>query len=117
MKAAEKKCDKLLQMVVMARDIFCRGRLCAKPSVAAHHLFGRKNKATRYNPECSWGLCLECHQQAHLKPREFQDLLRAKIGEDRYTHLAFLSSDVVRLRDKDFREIAEQLRKQLEGTE
>ena len=110
-----KKCDKLLQMVVMARDIFCRGRLCTKPSVAAHHLFGRKNKATRYNPECSWGLCLECHQQAHLNPREFREFVRSKIGQERYIYLEAVSREVVRLRDKDFVEIAERLRKQLEG--
>jgi hypothetical protein len=44
-----------------------------------------------------------------------RELLRETIGEERYTHLAYLSSQVVRLREKDFRDIAEGLRKQLEG--
>ena len=41
-------------------------------------------------------------------------MLREKIGAERYVYLAALSRETPRLREKDFREIAEGLKKRLE---
>ena len=109
MKAAEKSCARLIQQIVCLRDRVCQR--CGATPICAHHAWPRRNHATSFESDALIGLCLECHQQAHLNPREFREFVRSKIGEECYEYLESLSNQVVRLREKDYIEIAERLRK------
>ena len=113
MKAAEKKCFRLVQEIVCLRDRVCQ-RCCAMP-ISGHHCFGRRNHSTAFEPDSCLALCPSCHDGwARKCPQGARDLLGATIGEERFTHLEFLSKQVVRLRPKDFSDIAAELGKRLE---
>jgi 5-methylcytosine-specific restriction endonuclease McrA len=108
----EKKCFRLVQEIVCLRDRVCRR--CGMTPISGHHVFGRRNHGSSFEPDSCLGLCPDCHDHwARTWPLEVQDLLREKIGEERYNYLARLSSQTVRLREKDFRDIAIKLGRKL----
>mgnify|MGYP001256683398 CR=1 FL=1 len=56
----------------------------------------------------------EFFSRLFILAQEAHNLLRAKIGEERYIYLAELSREVVRLREADFKAITVELQKKLE---
>ena len=113
MKPIEKKCFRLVQEIVCERDGVCQR--CGKMPISGHHFFGRRNHSTCFDPQGMLGLCVECHAWAHSYPEMARELLRSLVGDECYTWLEALSRTVCRLKEGDFRLIAERLRKQLEG--
>ncbi len=116
MKAAEKKCARLVQEIVCLRDRVCQLPGCRRTPISGHHVLGRSNHGSAFEPDSLLGFCIWHHVPwAHKHPQECKDLLRSIIGEKRFSWLEVLSREVVRYREKDYRLIAEGLRKQLEG--
>ncbi len=111
--AAEKKCFRMLQEIVCERDKFCQ-RCGSIGPISAHHVFSRRNKGSAFEADSCLGLCLYDHAWAHKHPEAAHDLLRAKIGEERFAHLEYLSRQVVRLHDTDCKSIAAELKSKLE---
>lgn len=114
MNSAEKRCFKLLQEIVCKRDRVCRR--CGATPISAHHVFGRKNHGSAFDPNSCLALCQDCHDRwARRDPQDCHGLLRERIGEERFAHLEYLSRQVVRLRDTNYKSIAAELGKRLEN--
>ena len=111
MNKSEKKCFSLIQQLVTTRNPLCQ--MCGDVPVSAHHVFGRRNHRSSFNPDSCLSLCVNCHQIAHTTPQEAHDLLHTIIGGDKYAHLSFLSQQVTRLRDKDYLDISIELGQKL----
>jgi ribosomal protein S27AE len=108
MNALKHDCYALIQEIVCKRDKVCQR--CGRNPISAHHVFGRKNHGSAFEPDSCLALCAECHDGwARKCPQEAKDLLRTRFGEERYTYLAFSSREVCRLRDSHFRQIRERL--------
>lgn len=110
MKSLKKECYALLQEVVVRRDVFCRAPGCSNLATAGHHIFGRKNLATAFDPRYSIGMCVECHLWAHTEPEQFFEWVVRWMGEEYYTALKF-SNTVVK--HQDLTQIKEQLKAEL----
>uniref|UniRef100_A0A6M3KIP8 Uncharacterized protein n=1 Tax=viral metagenome TaxID=1070528 RepID=A0A6M3KIP8_9ZZZZ len=106
MTSPERRCRSLWQQIVVKRDGGCCW--CGNPLASGHHALGRKN-GVAFEHETGIALCVSCHALAHANPQYAKDMLRDKIGQERYDQLAWLSGQVVRLRAKDYREIADWL--------
>jgi 5-methylcytosine-specific restriction endonuclease McrA len=112
MNKVEKKCFSYIQQIVTLRDRVCQR--CLGTPISGHHVFGRRNHGSAFEPDSCLGLCQDCHDGwARQWPQEACDLLREKVGEERYNHLAYLSSQVTRLRERDYLDIAVNLGKKL----
>jgi len=113
MKAIERRCRILWQQIVTIRDGACL--LCGWYLITGHHVFGRTHNGSSFDPDSGISLCVDCHERVRQNPKEAHALLKSKIGEERYIYLEALSRESVRLREPDFREIANKLSKMLEG--
>lgn len=115
MKVAENICFRLAQEIVCERDRVCQRCGNTPYCISGHHVFGRRNHSTAFEPDACLGLCVSCHDGwARKCPQEAKDMLRAKIGEERYIYLEALSRETVRLREPDFKAIAVELSIKLE---
>ncbi len=116
MKSLKKKCFSLFQQIGLERNPFCQRPGCGCPAAAVHHVFPRRNLGTAFEPDNGLSLCNEDHDGwARKHPQEVHQLLTAILGYEHYTHLEYLSNQVVRLREADFKNIAVELQKKLEG--
>lgn len=120
MKAAERKCRVLWQQIVTLRDGRCLrcGHVCLEGGEmqnVGHHVFGRNKMGSAFDPDSGLSFCPDCHQWVQKNQSWARNLLAARIGEERYTHLDFLSKQVVRLRPKDYSAIAESLKRSWKG--
>jgi hypothetical protein len=110
----EKRCFKLIQQIVTQRSPYCQK--CSGTPVSGHHVFGRRNRGSAFDPDSCISLCAECHDGwARQCPAEARELLKALVGEQRYSFIAFMSAQVVRLRTDDYKRIADELKTKLEG--
>ena len=115
MKTSKKNCFVLFQQVGLTINPFCQRPGCGRPSSAVHHVFPRRNLGTAFESDNGLSLCNEDHDGwARKCPQEAHDLLKRKIGEERYVYLEALSRETVRLREADFKAIAVELQKELE---
>ena len=105
---AKDDCYKLIQQIVVKRDVFCKYPSCFSQSSAGHHLFKRDRLATAFLPEAVIGLCVDHHTPRWVEDPVFIDYLVAMMGE-RYYELQRLSYTVVR--NFDFKECRKQLRR------
>lgn len=95
-------CYALLQEVVTARDRLCRAPGCCGLSSAAHHIFGRGNLTTAFNPRYAIGMCLKCHVPwAHAKPVQFKEWVISWMGTDEFYSALRLSNMVIKHHDYD----------------
>lgn len=84
--------DKLWATVVKTRDNFeCRlwgvgGRQCGSV-MAAHHIFARWHRNTRWNSDVGITLCAGHHLWVHASPAESTEQIRTIIGEGLYQTL------------------------------
>jgi hypothetical protein len=111
MKTSKKECFILFQKVGLTRNPFCQR--CGSPAAAIHHVFPRRNLGTAFESDNGLSLCLYDHAWAHKHPAAARELLKAKIGEERYIYLEALSRETVRLRETDFKDIAVELQLKL----
>jgi len=93
MKPIEKRCYDLIQEVTLRQQPRCR--ICSVPSEVGHHLFKRDRMATAFLPEAVWGLCNNCHTQAHAHPMLFKAVAHQTMGQ-RYYDLLLLSHTTCR---------------------
>jgi RNase P subunit RPR2 len=112
MKLIEKKCRGLWQEIVCNRDRYCQR--CYSIPITGHHVFGRIHNGSSFDPDSGLGVCVDCHEWAREHPQEARDLLKEKIGAERYAYLEARSRSIVRLRETDFRRIYIDLRGILE---
>jgi len=88
-------CFRLFQQIVVKRDVFCRRPGCTNLASAGHHIFGRTNLSTAFDPTYGVGLCVQCHVPwAHLKRNEFVEWVISWMGEENY-NLGLLKSHQV----------------------
>jgi len=108
MKSAEKDCDNLIRQITRARDKCCRK--CGGPYNGAHHIFSRKNSATRFMPEYVWGICDGCHD--NFKIPDFNKWLIKSMGQEWYDRGKKLATPPVKL---DYEAVRSELRGILNG--
>jgi len=84
-----KRLDALWRDAVRARDgERCQYRSCKNVGTAAHHIFSRRHKATRWDPENGILLCFYCHIRiAHEDPEIFRDFLMGRFPPGRFEKL------------------------------
>ena len=112
MSQVKKDCYALVQEIVVKRDIFCRAPGCYELASAGHHIFGRNNLSTAFNPRYVLGMCVLCHiPWAHKEPKEFQEWVIRHMGEETYYEGLRLSNTVVK--HQDFKQIRDQLKQEL----
>lgn len=90
------KLDKFCRAVVMARD-GGKCQICGrgKPDVAIHwaHVQSRSKKSTRWHLDNSLALCYYHHFRfAHEQPLTFAEMIRGRLGEERYNALIMRSN-------------------------
>ena len=61
MKPIEKQLDKLVQIASLNKKC----AVCGKPAECYHHLIGRANPMTRYDPINLLPVCYDCHRDIH----------------------------------------------------
>lgn len=110
--SAKNDCYRLIQEVVVARDVFCRAPGCGRLSAAGHHLYKRDRLATAFDPRYVIGLCNDHHVPwSHKEPNEFREWVISWMGEDEYYAGLRLSNTTVK--HQDFEQIRECLREKL----
>jgi hypothetical protein len=62
----------------------------------AAHIFSRRFKATRTDPENGIALCFGCHMWAHQHPLDFHEWIRERMGDEYET----LKASAKKLRTK-----------------
>lgn len=111
MDSVKHECYALVQEIVCARDIFCRGPECRCRSTAGHHIYKRDRLATAFNTKYVLGFCAECHQWAHSNPTEFLAWLLDTMGEEDYYKGLQLSLTIAK--HIDFKAVRKSLKKEL----
>lgn len=112
MDSIKRECYSLVQAVVCARDIFCRAPGCGNLATAGHHIFGRGNLATAFDPRYCIGMCVDCHVPwAHKEPDEFRYWVLGWMGAEEYSHGHQLSLTVAKY--VDFKQVLDNLRQEL----
>jgi 5-methylcytosine-specific restriction endonuclease McrA len=83
----EKKLDSAWSLAVRTRDKNCQR--CGGFYVSAHHAFGRRHKATRWDLFNGISLCYPCHiHWAHRDPAGFTVWFEGKVGRAHYSRMA-----------------------------
>ena len=109
----EKELDKAWSLYVRNRDIFCQ-KCGGYGSISAHHAFGRRHRATRWDVMNGVGLDFACHiHWAHRDPSGFTEWFRKHIGEDQYNRLAESHNIVVKHTVEDLQAMLKNLRTDL----
>lgn len=72
MKTAEKKLDRLVQMLHLGR----RCAMCGCNAEAVHHIVGRANTLLRYAPINLMPVCTFCHRRIHDVGIDISDYLK-----------------------------------------
>lgn len=92
------------------------GRCCQKcgsisGSISAHHAFGRRHRATRWDVMNGVGLCYPCHiHWAHRDPSGFTEWFKKHIGSDQYDRLAEAHNQIVKHTTEDLTAMLEGIR-------
>lgn len=61
------------------------------------HVFGRRRAATRHDPDNALALCVYHHKFVGENPLIHADIVRTKLGEERYQALMIRANSVLRL--------------------
>lgn len=112
MKAIEKELDRLVQEFSQNK----RCQVCHKPAVATHHIIGRANPMTRYDPINLMPVCLDCHRDIHdgkINQWDYVDALKQEyLMEMRNaSYKDFLIFVARQTEDEYFRDCKERLKK------
>jgi len=105
----EKELDKKWSQYVRERDSVCQ-KCGGTGSVSAHHAFGRRHRATRWDVTNGVGLCYPCHiHWAHRDPCGFSDWFLHHIGKKKYEALAKKHQEVVKHSTEDLKKILDEM--------
>ena len=91
-KISYKKADAEFAKLIKDRDKWTCQR-CKTPhqvksrGLHAAHIFSRRFKATRHDPENGVALCFACHMLFHSRPLEFHEWVEERLGSERYEAL------------------------------
>ena len=97
--------DKLFSKYVRSRDRWTCQR-CMKyhrpPTNGLHcaHLFGRRNKSTRWDPDNAIALCYGCHQYFGEHPLKFYDWYIKRFGKDQFDRIRLRSNVPVKVDER-----------------
>lgn len=84
----EKKLDIAWSEAVRRLTPYCK-KCGANSYISAHHAFGRRHKATRWDVMNGVSLCYPCHiHWAHRDPAGFAVWFEQVVGRDQYLRLA-----------------------------
>ncbi len=93
-KKIEKLLDKAWSDYVRSRDKTCK-KCGGSGIVSAHHAFGRRHQATRWDIYNGVGLCYPCHiHWAHRDPCGFSEWFRDHVGEYQFDRLSECHNDI-----------------------
>jgi len=96
--------------VLWAKSIKERDKVCQKCSksgkyLQAHHIWGRKNRATRWLKDNGILLCSGCHMldlhSAHQDPIEFCEFIEKRLGIVKYNALKELAHQTAKYQNFD----------------
>lgn len=95
-KVLEDRLDYLWSKLIRTRDGFmCQKCGSLSKKVSAHHAFGRRHRAVRWDIFNGVSLCYACHiHWAHRDPAGFTEWFVEFVGEDQYARLAEAHNDV-----------------------
>ena len=109
-KKVEKELDKKWSEYVRKRDVFCKRCGGSRGFISAHHAFGRRHLATRWDIFNGVGLCYPCHiHWAHRDSAGFTEWFRVHVSEDQYNRLAEAHNMVVKFTTEDLIQILKNL--------
>lgn len=103
-----KKCaDHLWSLKVLERDGKCQFPQCNVHAnvLHPHHIFGRGNLSTRWNPKNGCVLCFTHHRRAHDDPMSMYDFFVNYLGVDSYENLKRQSKAVMPINEEILLEI------------
>jgi hypothetical protein len=101
------ECDTLFSKVIRSRGTCESGRMSEhNGSLQCAHGFSRSYRATRWIEEQCFALCSGCHTYYTHRPIEWDDWMRARLGE-RYEPIRVLA---LTGRNPDLGEVVEKLR-------
>lgn len=101
----EKQLDKVWSEYVRGRDKRCQ-KCGGSGAVSAHHAFGRRHRATRWDVQNGVSLDYACHiHWAHRDPSGFTEWFRNHIGADQYERLAECHNQIVKHTTDDLRDM------------
>jgi len=111
-----KQLDVLWSKAIHLRDKVCR--MCGNPKGQAHHIFTRKNYATRWDLENGILLCFNCHKNiAHEKPLDFFEWLQKQSGQDWIDDLRQKSKKIAKFTKEEKQEMIDGLNKFIKDIE
>lgn len=106
----EKELDVAWSAYVRNRDKVCL-KCGSHGSISAHHSFGRRHRATRWDVENGVGLCYPCHiHWAHRDPCGFALWFRGMVGSDQYERLAEAHNMIVKHTVEDLQAMLDNIR-------
>ena len=79
---------------------------------ASHHI-PRAHGATKWELDNGSSKCRKCHGEMDRQPLEHIEWIKNRLGEERYEALRMKGTQPMKMTDKDRRELAASLRKQL----
>jgi hypothetical protein len=87
MKKLEKTLDSSWSILVRSKGM-CE-KCGSSSSLSAHHAFGRRHRATRWDLYNGVALCYPCHiHWSHRDPCSFAEWFRKRVGDDQYNRLS-----------------------------
>lgn len=107
--AFQKKLDKAWSVNVITRDKSCK-KCHGRGYISAHHAFGRRHMATRWDLMNGVGLCYPCHiHWAHRDPAGFAVWFEEHIGRDQYYRLSEIHRHIIKHTEEDLLNIMKTL--------
>lgn len=110
-----KELDKLWSLIVKQRDGF-QCVVCGKDNtVAAHHIFSRKNHSTRWDIDNGVSLCFYHHMRwAHVEYEQFRDFIVGRIGKKMFETLKAQSARIEKYTIADLLDIRDKLKRMVD---
>lgn len=121
--ALPKKTTVIRQNDALSREINKRKKFCERCGRGQPykldwcHIYGRRSKNMRWNPENWLLLCATCHRWNHEFPTEFTKWFIDKFGEDRQKALQKLYAETKTMTVQDYLKIQKELEDSLNDTQ
>ena len=106
----ELELDKAWSGYILSRDRYCQ--ICGgHGKLSAHHAFGRRHMATRWDVENGVLLCLPHHLYwAHRDPSGFTEWFKTHVGLEHYERLAEVHRRIEKHTMEDLQSMLENIR-------
>jgi hypothetical protein len=112
------KRDTVFSLLIRLRSRFNCDR-CGRYFPKGHglqcsHFFGRRHRATRWDPDNAAAHCFGCHQRLGENPMEFAAWIRGYLGDVRYEELTARHRKIVKRTKADLEALYIHLKNELE---